>query len=277
MHRSIIHFVILCLALALTDLAHAAGIASLPAVIQAAKSRTAVSKPMRAPQVVTSTGAGQTGYVHFWFITAPDGEQEIQVGMELPDQRIAWSFPGVGVTVTPFIASGDYDAKGRRFKVEHQFGLRPYRNDPAVRRLQAGIQQRLKPWIAHATPYCELNGVTAEVCVSCFGFVAQMLYPGTTRMYANFPRDFPRVGSEEYHTSDDLLLYLTNLHALHDPEARQRRMELLGGPAALRAELNRVSALIVNAQPTEVAAAGAKRRSPVRTPLKPGARAAVPG
>lgn len=277
MHRlfSLLCFPLWCLLLALPGAAQATGISALAAVTRSAKSTPAATKAVRAPSIVTATGAGQAGYVHFWIITAPDGEQEIQVGMELADRRIAWSFPGVGVTVTPFIATGEYDANGRRFTVEHQFGLRPYRNEAAVNRLQANLPRRVKPWIDNSTPYCPLNGVTAEVCVSCFGFVAQMLYPGRTRMYADFPRDFPRVGGEETHSSDDLLLYLTGLHALRDPAARQRRMELLGGPAALREELARVSALVVDDRPTAVAAAGTKRGGTTRTPLKPAARPAV--
>ena len=275
MYRSIIHFVILFVALALPGMAHATVVSGRAAVTRPAKSDAAATKSVRAPSIVTSTGAGQAGYVHFWIITAPDGEQEIQVGMELSDQRIVWSFPGVGVTVAPFIAAGEYDANGRRFRVEHQYGLRPYRNDAAVRRLQANLQRRVKPWIDHATPYCELNGVTAEVCVSCFGFVAQVLYPGTTRMYAAFPRDFPRVGGDENHSSDDLLLYLTGLHAMRDPAARQRRMKALGGPAVLREELVRVSALVVDDRPTAVAAAGTKRGATPRAPRKPVVRPAV--
>lgn len=281
MHRRSIIMLCLLPALALPGMVHATVMSGPAAVAQPAKSRPSVKKPVRAPTIVASTGAGQAGYVHYWLITAPDGEQEIQVGMELPDRRIVWSFPGVGVTVVPFMVAGEYDANGRRFRVEHQYGLRPYRNDAAVSRLQANLQRRVKPWIDNATPYCELNGVTAEICVSCFGFVAQVLYPGKTRMYADFPRDFPRVGGEEYHTSDDLLLYLTGLHALRNPAARQRRMDTLGGPAALHQELIRVSALVVDDRPTAVAvaaASGAKRRGTARAPLKPGAKpAARPG
>ncbi len=261
--------------LALAGNAQAYSPGGLAAATRAAPPAAAKANARTAPVVVTSTGAGQAGYVHFWIITAPDGEREIQVGMELADRRIAWSFPGVGVTVTPFIAMGEYDANGRRFKVEHQYGLRPYRNEAAVTRLQGNLQRRVKPWIDNATPYCELNGVTAEVCVSCFGFVAQVLYPGKTRMYADFPRDFPRVGGDENHSSDDLLLYLTGLHALRDPAARQQRMQALGGPAALREELARVSTLVVDDRPTAVAAAGTKRGGTVRAPRKPVVRPAV--
>lgn len=242
-----------------------------------AKARAAAAPQVRAPLVVTGTGAGQTGYVHYWLITAPNGDQEMQVGIELPDQRIVWSFPGVGVTVAPFIADGAYDANGRRFTVQHQYGLRPYRNEAAVRRLQAGLQRRVQPWIDNAVPYCELNGVSREVCVSCFGFAAQILYPGKTKMYAEFPRDFPKLSGEDYHTTEDLLVYLAGLHALPNAVARDQRMTLLGGPPALREELTRLSAQ-VHDRPVAVASSGAaaaKRRSSTTAPARSGAKAAV--
>lgn len=235
------------------------------AVRQAQRSPSA--KQVRAPFIVTSPGAGQTGYVHYWTITAPDGVMEMQIGMELPDQRIVWSFPGVGVTVAPFIADGVYDANGRRFRVVHEYGVRPYRNAAAVQRLQAGIRQRIRPWLDQATPYCELNGETPEVCVSCFGFVAQILYPGATRHFARFPRDFPLTVSNEYHTTEDLLLFLTGLHALPDAASRQRRMAELGGPPALQEELLRLTANLPDRTPARLAGnAPATRKPAARIP-----------
>ncbi len=279
MHRFIFHLLPLLIAWVLTGPAQAYSPGGLAAATRAVPPELIrpAAKPMAraAPAVVTATGAGQAGYVHFWIITAPDGEQEIQVGIELADRRVVWSFPGVGVAYAPFIKEGVYDAQGQLFTVEHQYGLRPYRTATAVSRLQGGLQRRVKPWIDNATPYCPLNGVTAEVCVSCFGFVAQVLYPGKTRMYADFPRDFPRVGDEENHSTDDLLLYLTGLHALRDPVARQRRITTLGGPEALREELARVSALLVDERPTAVVASVIKRSGVARTPAKPGARPLV--
>jgi len=255
-------------------------VAARPAAQEAGQhrfTRVTPAKSVRAPFIVTSTGAGQTGYVHYWTITAPDGAQEMQVGMELPDQRIVWSFPGVGVTVAPFIANGEYDAKGRRFKVVHEYGVRPYRNEPAVQRLQSGIQQRIKPWLDTPTPYCELNGVTAEVCVSCFGFVAQVLYPGTTRHFARFPRDFPFTVSNEYHTTEDLLLYLTGLHALPDTAARRQRMAALGGPSALQEELARLTANLPDRAPTRLANVNPVRKPAVKTEPKPTMRRPATG
>ena len=60
-------------------------------------------------------------------------------GIELPDRRIAWSFPGLGVHVAPFIAAGAVDAKGRMFRVRHLYGLRPFADEAAMRSLRSGL------------------------------------------------------------------------------------------------------------------------------------------
>ncbi len=222
-----------------------------PAVVQAGSA------------VVTSNGEQQAGYVHYWVITAPDGEEETQVGIELPDRRIAWSFPGLGVQVTPFIADGEVDAHGKVFKVRHLYGLRPFANDTAMRTLRGNLMRRVTPLVRNHVPYCELNGVTGELCMSCMGFVSQVLFPGKTPEYANFPRNFPRVAGEEYHTTEDLLLYLTGLHALPSDAQRQQRLAAIVGPPALHEELTRLTAKLAETQPVVVASAAkppAKRR-----------------
>ncbi len=104
--------------LALAGNAQAYSPGGLAAATRAAPPAAAKANARTAPAVVTSTGAGQAGYVHFWIITAPDGEREIQVGMELADRRIAWSFPGVGGPRTPGIARGGLGCKGRGVKIE---------------------------------------------------------------------------------------------------------------------------------------------------------------
>jgi len=223
-----------------------------------------------APSVVTAVGANQAGYVHYWLITAPDGEQETQVGIELPDQRIAWSFPGLGVHLAPFITEGEVDANGKVFRVRHLYGLRPFANDTAMRTLRSNLQQRVTPLVRNRVPYCELNGVTAGLCMSCMGFVSQVLFPGKTPEYANFPRNFPRVDGEYYHTTEDLLLYLTGLNALATDAARKRRLDAIGGPPALQEELTRLAAKL-GEPPVVVAAAKppAKRRaSAAKTAIK---------
>ena len=42
-----------------------------------AKPARPAADPLRALHVVTAPGAGQEGYIHYWVITAPDGEEEI--------------------------------------------------------------------------------------------------------------------------------------------------------------------------------------------------------
>ncbi len=209
-----------------------------------AKTTPALVKPAGASilSVVTATGPNQAGYVHYWMITAPDGETEIQVGIELPDQRIAWSFPGVGVHVAPFIAEGELDANGKIFQVQHLYGLRPFTNDTSMRSLRSSLMRRVTPLVKQQVPYCELNGVEPGLCMSCMGFVSQVLFPGRTPEYANFPSTFTRIDGEAYHTTEDLLLYLTGLNNLRTDAARKRRLEAIGGPPALQEELIRLTA-----------------------------------
>ncbi len=217
----------------------------------------ALVKPAGASalSVVTATGPNQAGYVHYWMITAPDGEYEIQVGIELPDQRIAWSFPGLGVHVTPFIAEGEVDANGRVFQVQHLYGLRPFTNDTSMRSLRSSLMRRVTPLVKQQVPYCEMNGVAPGLCMSCMGFVSQVLFPGRTPEFANFPSSFSRIDGESYHTTEDLLLYLTGLSNLRTDAARKRRMEAIGGPPELQEELARLTAKLTE---TPVAVAAAK-------------------
>lgn len=221
------------------------------------------SAAVNMPAVVTAPGANQAGYVHYWLITAPDGEQETQVGIELPDQRIAWSFSGLGVHVAPFIAAGEVDANGKVFQVRHLYGLRPFTSDTTMRTLRSSLMHRVTPLVRNRVPYCELNGVAPGLCMSCMGFVSQVLFPGKTPEYANFPRNFTRVDGEYYHTTEDLLLYLTGLHNLRTNAARQRRLDVIGGPPALQEELTRLTTKLAEASPVAVAAAKppAKRRA----------------
>jgi hypothetical protein len=227
-------------------------------------SSPALVKPAGASalSVVTAAGSNQAGYVHYWLITAPDGEQETQVGIELPDQRIAWSFPGLGVHIAPFIAEGEVDANGRIFQVKHLYGLRPFANDTAMRSLRSSLMRRVTPLVRNGVPYCELNGVTPGLCMSCMGFVSQVLFPGRTPEYANFPSSFTRVDGESYHTTEDLLLYLVGLNNLPTHAARQRRLDAIGGPPELQEELARLTAKLAE-PPVALAAAKvpAKRRA----------------
>ena len=258
--------------------AHAVTDARAKPSAAATKKPAAAAKKPRPPQsvvtppaVVTATGDGQAGYVHYWLITAPNGDQEIQVGIELPDQRIAWSFPGLGVHTAAFLADGEVDVPGGAFKVQHLYGLRPYANEAAMRTLRSNLMRRVTPLVRQRVPYCELNGLTAELCMSCMGFVSQILFPGRTPEYANFPRNFPRIAGEEYHTTEDLLLYLTGLHALPGDAARKRRMAAIGGPPALQEELARLVQQLGPAPATATASA----KTPARRPLRAAPKTAI--
>ena len=238
------------------------------------KTRGAASNagPLQTLPVVDGPGAGQGGYVHYWVITAPDGQEETQVGIELPDQHIAWSFPHLGVAVVPFVAEGSVDTSAGRYAIRYLYGLRPHASAAAMRRLQQALPFRVAGWVDDATPHCELNGVGRELCMSCMGFVMQVLHPGKTPAYPEFPRNFPRIGHEPYYTTEDLLLYLTGLHVLPGAAARQRQIDRIGGPPSLREELTRLTALLHADEPAAATTAAnnppAKRRVSARTAPK---------
>lgn len=197
----------------------------------------------RALHVVAGPGPEQAGYIHYWVITAPDGEEEIQVGVELADRRIAWSFPGLGVQVRSFLANGEVNAHGKIFRVQHLYGLRPFNTDAALRTLRNALEFRVAYWVDNDTPYCLLNGETREICMSCMGFAMQILFPGKTPAYPEVPRDFTRIGGELYYTTEDLLFYLTGLNRLPTEAARRERITMIGGPGVLKDELLRLSAM----------------------------------
>ncbi|MCW5575057.1 MAG: hypothetical protein KIT13_03080 [Burkholderiales bacterium] len=237
-----------------------------------AKPRAAPVRPpaaeTKALPVVTAAGIGQTGYVHYWVITAPDGEEEIQVGIELSGGRIAWAFPELGVQVVPFFAEGEVDARGRRFQVRHLYGLRPFAGDAAMRTFREQVEHRVAYWIDNETAYCFSGTREREICLSCMGLVMQVLFPGKTPAYPGIPRDFPRTGGDLQYSTEDLLLYLTRLHLLPGEPARRQRIAVLGGPPALREELTRLSAQLADDRPAVADAAKPplKRRVSARPP-----------
>ena len=238
---------------------------------RAAPVRSPATTPVKALHVVTAPGSGQTGYVHYWVITAPDGEEEIQVGVELSGGRIAWAFPELGVQVVPFIAEGEVDARGQRFRVQYLYGLRPFADDAAMRQFREQVERRVAYWVDDETAYCYSGTREREICLSCMGLVMQLLYPGKTPAYPAVPRDFPRIGGDLQYSTEDLLLYLTRLHLLPGEAARRQRITLLGGPPALQEELSRLSAQLADERPVVAdAVKPAKRRVSVRPPaLKP--------
>lgn len=233
-------------------------------------------EPVRALHVVAAPGPDQAGYIHYWVITAPDGEEEIQVGVELADQRIAWSFPELGVQVRSFIANGEVNARGKIFRVQHLYGLRPFTSDSAMRTLRNVLDFRIAYWVDNNTPYCFLNGESREICLSCMGFVMQVLFPGKTPAYPQVPKDFTRIGGDIYHTTEDLLFYLTGLHKLPTEAARRERITMISGSKALQEELTRLSVMAGedaqaagNTAVAEAAKLPAKRRVSSARPSTP--------
>ena len=145
-----------------------------------------------APVVtVSSTGAGQAGYIHYFVITGPDGERESHVGIELPGDQIVHAFPEMGVVATPFAKRGTLTtAKGSIYEVEHLYGIRPYPDDKAMRGFQQQLAARVKPWLDENTPYCDEQSNTPRMCVSCLGFALRVLYPGAGQLLPALPADF---------------------------------------------------------------------------------------
>jgi hypothetical protein len=207
----------------------------------AARPLTRAQAPTQVPTqvsivAVTSAGAGQAGYVHYFVISGPDGEPEIQVGVELADQRIAWSFPGVGAAISPFVAEGLVTAAdGNEYYVWHLYGLRPFPDDKAMAALRAALPARIKPWIAARTPHCE-NETRGAGCVSCLGFVLRALFPRRADGYPALPRDWPEGMAGQY-TTRDLLTWLSGIAQLPTREARLKRLARQPLPADLRDDL----------------------------------------
>lgn len=230
----------------------------------------APAETLRALPVVSGIGPGQAGYVHYWVIAGPEGEEEMHTGIELADGRIAWSFPERGVEVTAFVQDGEIDARGRRYRVQHLYGLRPFADDRAMQVLRERLEQRVAAWVDDETVYCFSGRADREreICLSCMGFVMQLLFPGRTPVHPEIPRDFPRVGEGLQYTTEDLLLYMTRLHALPTGSERRQRIAAIGGPKALQEELIRLSAQLADEKLSvaEAKSQPQKRRVSTRPP-----------
>jgi hypothetical protein len=188
-----------------------------------------------APLVTASSaGAGQAGYVHYFIIQGMDGEPEIQVGIELEDQRIAWSFPRLGAVISPFIEAGVLGTGDDEFHVWHLYGIRPFPTEEDMARLRLELPGRIGPWLAARTPHCTNEGAPSD-CMSCLGFVLRALFPGRGPAPA-LPRDWP-AGTAGKYTTRDLLLYLTGMIHLPTREARLQRIARTPLPGELRDEL----------------------------------------
>lgn len=232
---------------------------------RAAPPPSAFAARASAPVVtVSGTGPGQAGYVHYFVITGPDGEPESEVGIELPGDRIAWSFPELGVVASPFIASGTMSANGKSYEVEHQYGIRPFPDDTSMRAFQQQLAARVASWTEAKTPYCDEQGNTTQMCVSCLGFVLRVLYPGAGPLLPALPADFKSARKNMY-TTEDLLFYLTGVPVDGPSRARLKRIERLTIPSTMREELVRISGEIDAARAT----ASAKQNTPAAAVHKP--------
>lgn len=217
-----------------TKTPHAAVSAHPPIqAVKSADSSAAKSTPIAA---ATSVSEGQTGYVHYFLITHPNGDLEYQVGIELEDQRIAWSFPDAGVIVSEFVKSGTINNNGKTFKIEHLHGIRPFANSADMRALQIALPQRVAQWVDAETPYCLLRQPGEAFCLSCGDFVVRVIYPSPHPLIPALPRDFVRMTGSAY-TTDDLLLYFVGLHGLPDKRAMLAKMATLDMPTVMRDDI----------------------------------------
>ncbi len=206
---------------------------------------------------VTSVGNGQAGYVHYFLITHPDGDLEYQVGIELEDQRIAWSFPDAGVMVSEFVKKGTINSNDKVYKIEHLHGIRPFLHDADMGALQKELARRVAQWIDAETPYCLFRRAGEAFCLSCGDFVVRVLYPGPHPLFPALPRDFVRMTGAAY-TTDDLLLYFVGLHGLPDKRAMLAKLATLEMPALMREDIIAMIDDTESTPPPATAAAAAK-------------------
>ena len=207
------------------------------------------------------TAPGQAGYVHFFIVREAGGEWETQVGIEMPDQRIAWSFFELGVVVSPFVESGVMPANRKQIEFQYLYGVRPFPDEASMRVLRAELEARVLPYAEAETPYCTVRGPSDAPCLSCLSFVMRILFLGATP-------DHERAQKTIYNT-DDLLLYLAGLHGLRDREARLKRIDELALPLDVREDVVRLVNTI------DMPGAGHTAASTAKTPTR-GRRLAKP-
>jgi hypothetical protein len=227
-------------------------------------SASAFAARAKGPVVtVTQPGPGQEGFVHYFVITGPDGEPESHVGIELPDSRIAWSFPELGVTISPFTPTGAILANGKEYAIEHLYGIRPFPDDASMRALQKDLIARVASFVDQKTPYCDEQGNTARFCVSCLGFAMRILFPGPSLYLPSIPRDFKSARKNIY-TTEDLLFYLTGVQVDAPRAAQLKHIESLSVPQDMREELVRIATETETTQP--VVTITAAKPPPTATP-----------
>ncbi len=189
----------------------------------------------KPPHTASGVAPGQAGYVHYFLLRLPDESLEIQVGIELPDQRIAWSFPNVGVVISPFLDGEAMQAGDKSYEIWHLYGIRPHADAATMVKLQKELPARVDRWVKAGIPYC-LDDSPGANCMSCLGLVLRALFPGRAD-YSALPRNFWRASMGSRYTPNDLLLYLTGMLDLPDRNARLQRINLLELPPDLRLDL----------------------------------------
>jgi hypothetical protein len=209
------------------------------------------------PLYATGIAPGQAGYVHYFLLRMPDESLEIQVGIELPDQRIAWSFPNVGVVISPFLDGETMQAGDKSYEIWHLYGIRPHADVAAMARLHKELPARVDRWIKTGISYC-LDDAQGANCMSCVGLVLRALFPGRAD-YPALPRNFWRTAQSSRYTPNDLLLYMTGMLDLPDRNARLQRISQLELPQDLRMDLE---ALVHAIAPHEVAPREALQKRP---------------
>ena len=245
-----------------------------PAARNAAPAQQAVSRMSAPVTTVSRTGPRQAGYVHYFVITGPDGEPETQVGLELPGDRIAWSFPEAGVSIAPFIVAGQVTANGKSYEVEHLYGIRPFPNEDAMVRLRRDLEARVATWLDNKTPYCDEEHPSNRLCLSCLGFVLRVLYPGVSGGLPALPSDFKSVRKTMY-TTEDLLMYLAGVRVDISRQARLKRIESLKAPESMREELVRIATEVIVDTPATAVAQSAAPRPALAKPRSTGRPMAV--
>jgi hypothetical protein len=233
--------------------------------------------PSAQPIVATATGPGQAGYIHFFELTADNGEVETQVGIETVDQRIAWSFPEVGAMVVAFIADGEIATDRSRYRVRHLYAIRPFRDDGRMAVLQDALPLRVSALVDDATRYCNDPESRDRFCMSCLAFVLHVVFPGPHPAPPQLPREFMRSSGNLYYTTEDLLLWLAGIDVLPTREARRRDVERMHIPPALREDLLELVAEIDPAERVANARAASSdtRRAVAAVTAQPKPRGAV--
>ncbi len=195
--------------------------------------RRSDTRATSAVVAVNGTAPGQAGYVHFFIVRAAGGtEWETQVGIEMPDQRIAWSFFEVGVVVSPFVESGLMPANRKQIEFQYLYGVRPFPDEASMQALRSELEARVLPYAEAETPYCTVRGPSDAPCLSCLSFVMRMLFPGATPDHV--------LAQKMIYNTDDLLLYLAGLHGLRDRAARLQRIDELALPVDVREDVVRL-------------------------------------